>query len=1152
MKCPKCNTEVGDKDLFCPKCKKVLRLKCPVCNYITKNSVCENCGSVILNKCFKCGRLNSTALEICPTCGLNINASIGLRESVIEEFAVLTIEVENIEDIKNAFNSDKLALQFRKNFYNMVKKLASEKKLRVQMLENTYIIRFCKDYSFLESCSSAVDFAIYIAQSVTEINQKLFDSKGVAIKIKMAIQKRDVYLKPNEYRSGFNVNLMYSSKKSSHLFNNVQVVVDSFIYQTTKSKYPYQSLSAVYVKNQMVMFFELILSSIIKLEDEKKEEAYAVKLPKNIAFEPEEETDNRNLINFSSLNCSFIKVKYDSLLDEMTRIINSDVKNPIICVKSSDKTGRLWNISVESMQERFQTQSVYRFTCPMEAKYEPFGFFKHLMLTYKDITEFDFLQNPTLVDRISADQCLRNLFLLSVNSGIHPEDLHFSYFESFVNFFAGITQRVIFVVDDFHNIDESSLEILKYLIENRNLGNVSFIFASDEHFALHRKIYKLMTSKNFFDIEVRLSSNKSIVAANSNVLKDIENSFYFEKILENTKGSYFYLTQALGYLLNNEILTISGEKYIVEKDRMIVIPKDINELVKKRIQTFATRPAAYRLYISALLLGEKVPYTVLQQLDYDDFVKNLKYLESTGLIQIVNDRVVVSRYYGLFRKNLLSLLEKEEMQEVCQIIIDKILNNLSLPSRIKAEIYEYSSNKKEAFSLWRSLAELSSKIGDFSAYLNTTNKFLSLVNNIIDEDTDKTVDQIKLEVYEEMSSLLYKYYPDKILNFLELLLENLEATNDDNKIKTVANKLVQSCLMSGNYVNALEYVGKIISRTPRSSFNPADPKFNLNYFLINLVTLEIYYNLGRLNECIELGDELFKYIDLNNIVNTILPPGFSKKQFREAIIDAQFFISISRILQLRADTVNYIEKLQSFIPEYCCFKLMLLLAKFLRNENIETELRSFENADFINDKYSQILYPTLQAMVAFKNGDWNGLGNYIYQTKLVASSVNLYQIEYFCDMMIGFAYQKMGNPKKSKQIYFNVLDLASSKGIKNITYLSWYLIACVEKDEANFDMALGVLNNAILNMEKDENISELFTMLFKELSAEILLAQHEYEKALFCANQAHDIVVNYNVNVYAGCVFGILTEVYQQLIATAKDEQTKAFYASKIKQIAGK
>lgn len=1148
MNCPKCNTKVGDKDLFCPNCKKVLRLKCVACNYITKNSVCENCGSVILNKCFKCGRLNSSALEICPTCGLNINASIGLRESVIEEFAVLTIEVENIEDIKNAFNSDKLALQFRKNFYGMVKKLASDKKLRVQMLENTYIIRFCKDYSFLESCSSAVDFGIYIAQSVTEINQKLFESKGVAIKIKMAIQKRDVYLKPREYQSGLNINLMYTSKKTSHLFNNIQVVVDSYIYQTTKSKYPYQSLSAIYVKNQMVMFFELILSSIIKLEEEK-EESFAVDLPKNISYEPEDESENQNLINFSSLNCSFIKVKYDNLLDEMTRIINSDVKNPIISVKGADRTGRLWNISKEAMAVNFQTSSVFRFSCPSHSKYEPFGFLKNLLLSYKDITEFDLLMKPELADKITSDQSLKDLLLLAVNKNVHPEDMHFGYFESFVNFFSGIVAKTVFVVDDFHYVDESSLEILKYLIENRNLGNSAFVLACNEDFAVHRKIYKLMTSKNFFDLEIRLSSNKNIVINHSKALKDIEKSFYFEKILENTKGADFYLTQALEYLTDNEILVYKDEKYTVEKDRMIVIPKDIDELVKKRIQSLNSKPVAYKMYLSAVMLGEKIPYTVLQQLEFEDFVKNLRHIEKLGLIRIINDRVVEIKYFALYRSNILAMLEKNESDEIAQNIIDRLFVNISLPARIKAEIYEYSLNKKEAFSLWRGLAEVSSKIGDFSAYLNSTNKYLSLIDNIIDEDTDKTVEQVKLEVYEEMSQLLYKYYPDKILSFLELLLENLEMTKDDNKIKTVANKLVQSCLMSGNYGNALEYVGKIISRTKRSTFNPIDVKFNLNYFLINLVTLEIYYNLGRLNECIELGDELFKYIDLNNIIDTLLPEGFSKKQFREAIIDAQFFISLSRVIQLRKDSISYLEKLQSFIPEYCCFKLLLLLAKFLHGENIENELRSFENADFINDKYSQILYPTLMALVSMQNGDWNNLGNYIYQTKLVASSVNLYQVEYFADMMIGYAYQKMGNPKKSKQIYYNVLDLASSKGIKNITYLSWYLIALVEKEEGNFDMSLGILNNAVLNMEKDENISNLFIMLVKGLSAEILLGQHEFEKALFCASQAHEIAVQNHLSLNARGISQLLLTVYQQLIATAKDQPTKDFYAKKMKAI---
>ena len=1152
MNCPKCKTEISERDLVCPNCKKVLKLKCQKCGHITKKPVCDRCGNTIINKCYKCGRLNSTSLEVCPSCGMNINASILLREATIEEFAAMTIELENYEAIQEAFNSEKLARHFRANFYSLIKKIGAEKKLRVQLIDNVFIIRFCKDYSFLESCISAVDFSIFVAQSVTEINKKLYEAKGITVKAKIAIQKRDVYSKTSDYKAGVNINLVYSSKKIDHLFNNVQVLVDSYIYQMTKNKYPYQSLSAVYIKNQMVMFFELLLPSLIKIEEEEDlPEGNFVDIPKKLEFEPDEIEDEK-LLNFSSLHCSFLKAKYDTLLDELSRIINNEtLKNPIIAVKSSLRAGNLSGLYQKDFEKAFNDYKVCRFSCPANSKYTPLGFLKDLLYSYTNVSELDVLLNPECIDAITGDTYLQNLLLLKYPENRHPEDVRYEYFESFAGFFSHIVQKTVFIVDNFENIDEGSLEILKYLIENNILGNAAFIFSYNQDFSLHRKIYKLITSSNFFEIELRLSSNRTIINNHASSLRNIEKTFFFEKVMENTKGSNFFFNQAFNYLLDNGIFSYKDGQYFVEKNKMLVIPGTIEELARRRIQTLGKTKNLLDFYVQILMLGEKIPTQVLSMLGFDDISKLVKRLGEIKLIQILNDRTIYITNYNLYKQELNAALDETMLQKSAQNVIQKVLSYIPAETKLKAEIYEYAGDKKESFTCWNKLAEISNNFGDFNAYLNCTNKYLSFADNIIDEESSKTVEQIKMEVYEEMSIMLYKYYPEKILNFLELLLENLELGGDDLKIKTVANKLVQSCLLSGNYANALEYAGKIMARTQASSFNPHDRNFNLNYFLINMVTLELYYNLGRLNECVELGDELFKYIHLNNISDNILPQGFSRKQFQDAIVDALFFVSLSRIIQLKSDAFEKISSIASAVSSgYSCFSLLLLLQKFLSGQNITQDLNALENRDFSNDKYSQILYPILRGMTALKLQDWEVMGDYIYQAKLVSNSYCLHQIEHSCDLMIGFAYQNMGNTKKAKQIYYSVLDLSSAKAIKNITYLCWYLIAQTERLENNNSTATGILNNALLNMEKDENISPYFIMMFKTMYAELLLMNNEVEKALFCANQSFEIISKHHLGLNLSHISNMLTEIYKWLMGNEKDPHAVEFYRKKLMQVA--
>lgn len=1150
MNCPSCKTQINEHDLICPACKRVLKLQCHNCGAITKNSTCEKCGTIILNKCYKCGKLNNTNMLNCPKCGMDINASIGLRESLIEEFAVLTINFTNFDEIKSVLKSTKLAQKFKSNLYEIIKKNASQKKLRVQILEDTFIIRFCKDYSFQESCKNAIDFSIYIAQTVTELNRKLFDAKGIELKAQMAVLKRDVYAKPSEYMSGLNINIVYSSNDSLRILNSVEIAVDSYIYNVAKDFYPFQSLSAVCVKNKMVMFFELILSKLIKIEQEIDVDAEQIKLPKNVDYEPNEDYLNEKLISFKGLNCSFIYAKSTKLEKELIKIASKKMSSPLISVRSDEMLGRLSTIQTNVIRDIFSDYEVCRISCSRLNKFHPYGLLKQLFLAQKNITELNLLLNFSEYSQLFAEEMFVDLFKMEATSDSYPEDYRYFYFEAFANFISAIPYKTLFVIDDINFADDVSIEVIKYIYENNRLGNVGFLVSSSIDWVFHRKICQLMIEPNYYDIEIKPTSNKNVVSTLDYSLKNIKDSFFFEKALENTNGSLFYFSQALNYLLDNNVLGYKDGQYFVDNEKMVVIPADINELIQKRIKKLQSVNNLFELFVTILLIGEKISLEYILNFNFKDFANLLKVLEQRGFVSVLNDKDIVVNNYNLLLKNLLILIPQNELEERATAILESVYVTIPFLSVQKAQLLEHARLKKEAFAHWHSLAMVASRLGDFCAYMNCTNKFLGLVDNVIDSSTDKTVDQVKMEVYSELAIVMYKYYPEKIISYLQALLSDLEIKQDNAQVKDIANKLVQCCLMSGYYNNALEYLGKIIARMPKSSFNPKDKNFSLNYFLLSLISIEIYFNLGKLNECIEIGDELFMDFDIIEFKQTILSENFSKQDFDDSILDAHFFIMLSYILKAHPNTRERLDLiLNSEMGKYSCFKLLALFLDLLACPDISFKLEDLKNIQF-NDKYSSILLDLLFAFDSLVKNQIDDFSNYIYNAKVQASVLNQHQIKYFCDLMIGYAYQNLGNIKKAKQIYYSVLEAVDERGINTVIYLAFYFITQISFIEKDSNSPLNSYNNILLRIENDKNASIILNIMYKMLATEFMLSiGNNLEQAMVCAEQVFDLAVKKRCYIFAPNIANILMLIYNLFINNNAEEKVVQEFQVKIQNL---
>ena len=228
MECPKCGLEIDDKALVCPNCKKVLKLVCPVCKAINEGSTCKKCGYVIVTKCNKCGKVNQTAKKKCSNCGFSLEKSVILNEANTDNFVILTIDFPNMADMKTLLGSAKLVNKFKINLDKIIYDYAKSVGLRRQLIGNTYVIRFDKDYTIGSSANNAMTAAVELLNQISKTNARLTKKKNATVRCNMFLLKRSVEDDPNNLDSGFNINLLSSGKGGAEekVLNAFQVLSD--------------------------------------------------------------------------------------------------------------------------------------------------------------------------------------------------------------------------------------------------------------------------------------------------------------------------------------------------------------------------------------------------------------------------------------------------------------------------------------------------------------------------------------------------------------------------------------------------------------------------------------------------------------------------------------------------------------------------------------------------------------------------------------------------------------------------------------------------------------------------------------------------------------------------------------------------------------
>ncbi len=1126
MECPKCGFEIDDKAIVCPNCKKVLKLICPVCKTVNDTNTCKKCGYVIITKCHKCGKINQTAVKKCKKCGFSTEQSVILNESNTDDFVLMTIDFPNLDEMKSLLGSAKLYNKFKLNLDKVIFDYTKSVGLRRQIIKNTYIIRLDKDYTFKASASNAIKTAIELLNRITEMNCKLTTKKNASVRCNVFLLKRSIHDNPYNYESGYNISLINQSlkKKEDKVLNTFQVLTDQSVFEILENDYKISPLNSVMVNNKMEMFYEADVRDLVRVEFPQEEDEDEIKIPnfvQNMLVEQDkldgialnnldknEDPDkiyDLETINFEEINCEFIRTES---LDVFYHIVNKLQSNPksIIGIKTAD-IYKPYSIKVLNTIENLGLyNNIITVTCYDEMKYAPYSFFRDLLAAIFEytISQKLFSQNDfTMFASVDPDGLVKDLINLKERNNSNSEDTRYIYFDIFLTLLQAIPKTLIFI-EDFDKIDSSSYDVLKYIFEAFDKLEVSYLISYNPDFSLHKQSHFLLSKPYYAEINLKPTPFEKLVEENKDYYRNILDNFYFHRVAKYSCGSILFIDIAIQYLIESGVYEPKEDSIEMVNPKTIIIPSSLKRLMIRRLNLLKDDMNALKFLTSVVLLGTRVDVPTIESLGYENVSEIIDKLSHMGYVYFYNNCLYFPNY-NLLRECVLEVMPPVSLKEIANELFEKVFD-YSMPSPVKAYLYSILGDSASEQREWELLAQVNLSLGDFSSYLNCTAKILELLEASLTEENSESIENYKLQLYENISNNLYEYVPEKTSDIAELTLKNLEASNEVDKTIMLCNKMIQGNLIDGNYFHALELTHKVLSLLPPASLNPDAPDFNSYFFLMSLIHIHILFNIGALCDCMEVGYKVLNVVSEASIPR-LKPEYIDEGVFRNMLIDAVGYVALANVLMLGGNVQDFLNIVRSDLNNIpTSYDIFVALQDMIHGRKVNLNINNFDN----NDRFGKVIFHIMTAYSSF-NGDYVNFAEQVYKAKILAKVNSVHQLELFSDLLIGYAYMNIGSYEKAEDIIYKIIKATNANGMTNLLYVAWYVMSELKLKLNQYDVAYGIINNSLIHLEKSNITTEYLLMLFKYNMFKTLMFKRQYDKAEICIEQAKYLAEKYGV-----------------------------------------
>ncbi len=351
---------------------------------------------------------------------------------------------------------------------------------------------------------------------------------------------------------------------------------------------------------------------------------------------------------------------------------------------------------------------------------------------------------------------------------------------------------VVFIMEDLHWADQSSLELVQSLLRLAENNKILFISTlrpnyqetGDRFISSNREKY----SSFYTDIKLEPLSNKECEILLQNLLNIDLPTQLKNSISKSTEGNPFFIEEVIRSLIDDNIIEIKNNQFLISKPvEEIVIPGSIKDLLLSRIDKL-DEPTKQLLKIASVI-GRYFLYDIL--------------IKVAAGIEDINPRIKELEKLELIKENI----EKEEREFLFKHALVQEAVYETLLSRNKQELHLKVANMIEDL--------FSNKIYDF---YETLAHHYSLAN-----DKDKAEEYL-IKAGERTLKTAASY---EALNYfqeaLKLYLQKYGEAADKEKIFMLEKNIGFSFYNRGYFKEAVEHFNKALEarniKVKRNNFN---------------------------------------------------------------------------------------------------------------------------------------------------------------------------------------------------------------------------------------------------------------------------------------------------------------------------------------------